>query len=59
MELPKQDPRDNVEMFTTDIEQTIQRHVLENDLTYLEIVGALEMLKLQIAVGYYTEPEPE
>lgn len=41
-------PVTNLDQFTRDITSTIQRHRMENDLTYAETIGVLELIKADL-----------
>ena len=43
----------NCEMFYNDINAKIEYHLQENDLTYAEVIGTLEILKQEILNQMY------
>ncbi len=49
------DNETNTEMFYTDLKSRIDYHLIENDLTYAEVVGTIEIIKHEILNDMYED----
>jgi hypothetical protein len=45
----------NTEMFYTDLKSKIDYHLIENDLTFAEVIGTIEIIKQEILGQMYED----
>ena len=45
----------NAEMFYTDLKARVEYHLIENDLTYAEVIGTIEIIKQEVLNNMYEE----